>query len=303
MVHPIYFSHHVDLLQALQLKLGTEQSTQVLANDCDENFMSDGTLDTAIDWIPGMRDMRLKDLPSHHRTTNHVMGEEAQNRLKSLAIIFNTFDEFEQEVLEAIASNFFPRMYTVGPQHLLCRRHVTDTQINSINPSLWKENSESLRWLDRREPESVMYLNYRSVTGFASELVPPSRSAVTPIRWCISDTLRVEFNDGNRIGVEVDHDVKREEVEALVRDMIKGEKGKKLRSRSEEWKKKAEEATNVGGSSYSNLDRFIKEAMQSFRVSILAPQLILEAQSHRPLARNLIKVGTIAPYGAPVEPV
>ncbi|KAG5565246.1 hypothetical protein RHGRI_001219 [Rhododendron griersonianum] len=60
---------------------------------------------------------------------------------------------------------------------------------------------------------------------------------------------------------DVDHDVKSEEVEALVRDMMEGEKGKKMRSRAKEWKKKAEEATNVGGSSYSNLNRFIKEAL------------------------------------------
>lgn len=304
--------------------------------------MSDGTLDTPIDWIPGMRDIRLKDLPSHLRTTNpnHIMfnfmGEEAQNCLKSPAIIFNTFDEFEQEVLEAIASNFFPRIYTIGPLHLLCNRHVTDTQTNSINPSLWKENSESLQWLDRREPESVVYVNYGSVTVMSGEhlrefswglansnhpflwVVRPDivvgDSAILPeefleetkdrgllVSWCPQDKVLSHRSIGAflthcgwnsmmeticggvpvicwpffadqqtncryacthwGIGLEVDHDVKREEVEALVRDMMEGERGKKMRSRAKEWKKKAEEATNVGGSSYSNFDRFIKEAL------------------------------------------
>ncbi|KAE9466202.1 hypothetical protein C3L33_01889, partial [Rhododendron williamsianum] len=89
--------------------------------------MSDGTLDTPIDWIPGMRNIQLKDLPSFLRTTdpNDIMfdflGEEAQNCLNSPAIIFNTFDGFEQEVLEAISSRF-PNIYTVGPLSLLCKQ-------------------------------------------------------------------------------------------------------------------------------------------------------------------------------------
>ncbi|XWS41594.1 hypothetical protein CRYUN_Cryun17cG0095300 [Craigia yunnanensis] len=83
----------------------------------DENFVSDGTLDTPIDWITGMSNMRLKDIPSFIRTTDpndimfDFMGSEAQNCLKSSVIIFNTFDELEHEVLEAIVAQF-PHIYT-----------------------------------------------------------------------------------------------------------------------------------------------------------------------------------------------
>ncbi|GFS37739.1 UDP-glucosyl transferase 85A3 [Actinidia rufa] len=63
------------------------------------------------------------------------------------------------------------------------------------------------------------------------------------------------------IGVEVGYDVKREEVEGLVREMMEGEKGKKMKMKAREWKEKAEEATDVGGSSYINFERFIKEAL------------------------------------------
>ena len=55
--------------------------------------------------------------------------------------------------------------------------------------------------------------------------------------------------------------MKREEVESLVREMMEGDKGKEMRRKAREWKQKAEEATDVGGSSYINLDRFIKEAL------------------------------------------
>lgn len=75
----------------------------------DENFMHDGTLNTPIYWIPGMKNVRLKDIPTFIRVTDvndimfDFMGSEAQNCLNSSAIIFNTFDEFENEVLEVLS--------------------------------------------------------------------------------------------------------------------------------------------------------------------------------------------------------
>eukprot|EP00261_Vitis_vinifera_P032668 XP_019073911.1 PREDICTED: 7-deoxyloganetin glucosyltransferase-like [Vitis vinifera] len=65
------------------------------------------------------------------------------------------------------------------------------------------------------------------------------------------------------IGVEVDHDVKRDEIEELVKEMMGGDKGKQMRKKAQEWKMKAEEATDVGGSSYTNFDKFIKEALHT----------------------------------------
>ncbi|XP_058179557.1 linamarin synthase 2-like [Rhododendron vialii] len=306
----------------------------------DENFMSDGTLDTPIDWIPGMRNIQLKDLPSFLRTTdpNDIMfdflGEEAQNCLNCPAIIFNTFDEFEQEALEAISSRF-PNIYTVGPLSLLCKQ-VSDSQVNSLNSSLWKEDPKCIEWLDQKEPNSVVYVNYGSVTVMSGEHVKefawglansnhPFLWVVRPdvvmgdsaklpedflektkdrgllVSWCAQEQVLGHPSVGAFLmhcgwnsmteavcggvpvicwpffadqqtncryacthwgmGVEVNYDVKRDEVEALVREMMEGEGGKKMRSKAKEWKKKAEEAVDVGGSSYNNFDRFIKEAL------------------------------------------
>ncbi|XP_021802879.1 UDP-glycosyltransferase 85A8-like [Prunus avium] len=60
------------------------------------------------------------------------------------------------------------------------------------------------------------------------------------------------------IGMEVSPDVKRDEIEALVKEMLEGEKGMKMKQKAKEWKKKAVEATDIGGSSYNNFDRLIK---------------------------------------------
>jgi len=63
------------------------------------------------------------------------------------------------------------------------------------------------------------------------------------------------------IGNEIDTNVKREEVEKLVNELMVGEKGKKMRQKAMELKKKAEEDTRAGGCSYMNLEKVIKEVL------------------------------------------
>ncbi|MBA0707158.1 hypothetical protein Golax_019232 [Gossypium laxum] len=62
--------------------------------------------------------------------------------------------------------------------------------------------------------------------------------------------------------MEVDHDVKRENIEFLVKEIMEDEEGKKKKEKALEWKKKAEEAVEVGGLSYIDFDRFFKEALK-----------------------------------------
>lgn len=308
----------------------------------DESFTTDGSLDTTIDWIPGMRNIRLKDIPSFIRTTDPedilftYLKEEAQNCLKSSAIIFNTFDALELEVLQAISSKCH-HIYTIGPISLLARNAIGD-KAKLLNSSLWKEDGECLKWLDQREPKSVAYVNYGSVTvmteqhlkefawGLAnskrpflwivrpdivmgdSAMLPPGFLEETKDRgmlasWCPQEQVLSHPSIGVflthcgwnstlesicggvpmicwpffaeqqtncryictawGIGIEVNEDVKHGEIEDLVNEMIQGDKGKQMRRKALEWKKKAEETTAVGGPSYKNFDRFIKEALRS----------------------------------------
>ncbi|KAF8406032.1 hypothetical protein HHK36_008112 [Tetracentron sinense] len=307
----------------------------------DESYISNGFLDTPIDWIPGMSNIRLKDLPSFARTTDpndimfDFMGEEAQNCLNAPAIIFNTFDDLEREVLDAIIEPKFPPIYTIGPLSML-GQHFPESQMKSMRSSLWKENSDCLAWLDEREPNSVVYVNFGSVTvmtdqhlkefawGLANSKHPfmwiirpdvvMGDSAILPedfieetkdrgllANWCAQDLVlshpsvglflthcgwnsTIESICGGvpvicwpffaeqqtncryacthwGIGMEIDNDVKREEIVVLVNEMMEGEKGKQMRTKALEWKEKAEEATKQGGPSYNNFDRLIKEVL------------------------------------------
>jgi UDP:flavonoid glycosyltransferase YjiC (YdhE family) len=63
------------------------------------------------------------------------------------------------------------------------------------------------------------------------------------------------------IGIKIDNNVKREEVEKLVNELMVGDKGKKMRQKTTEMKKKAVEDTKPGGCSYMNLEKVINEML------------------------------------------
>ncbi|KAF6144673.1 hypothetical protein GIB67_006165 [Kingdonia uniflora] len=306
----------------------------------DESYLSNGYLDTPVNWIPGLRNIRLKDIPSFIQTTDpndimlDFMGEEAQNCLNAPAIIFNTFDDLEHEVLDEVARKF-PNIYTIGPVPLLSQ-HVPDSDLKSIRSSLWKEDSDCLQWLDKQGQNSVFYANFGSLTVMTEEqllefawglanskhlflwIVRPDavmgESATLPKEfleetkdrglistWCAQDQVLLHPSVGAflthcgwnsiletisggvpivswasfadqqtnaryatanwEIGMEIDGNVQRENIEGIVRELMEGEGGKKMRKNASEWRKKAEEATKERGSSYNNFDRVIKEVL------------------------------------------
>ncbi|KAF5798233.1 putative 7-deoxyloganetin glucosyltransferase [Helianthus annuus] len=309
----------------------------------DDNYLTDGTLEKSIDWIPAMSNLRYKDIPSFIRTTDpndimfNIAMDEAENNLSSPAIIMNTFDALEHKVIEAIASKFdYPNIYTIGPLPLLARYVPDDSPVQSLNSSLWMSDSSCLKWLDQKEEGSVIYVNYGSITtmtdqhfvefawGLARSMQPflwvvrpdvtMGNSAVLPgelleeikdrgmlVSWCAQEKVLAHRSVGAflshcgwnsttesilegvplicwpffsdqltncrfactewGIGMEINHDVKRNEVEVVVREMMQGEKGKEMRRNAREWKRKAKEATEIGGLSYNNFQRFIKEAL------------------------------------------
>ncbi|KAG5023109.1 hypothetical protein JHK85_019451 [Glycine max] len=63
------------------------------------------------------------------------------------------------------------------------------------------------------------------------------------------------------IRIGIDTNVKGEEVEKLMNDLMAGEKENKMRQNIVELKKKAEEASTPSGCSFMNLDKFVKEVL------------------------------------------
>ncbi|XP_068636696.1 7-deoxyloganetin glucosyltransferase-like [Aristolochia californica] len=136
----------------------------------DESQLTNGHLESVvIDWIPGMENIRLSDLPSFVRTTEphdillNFLNREAQRTSKAAAVILNSFDEFEHDILQAMAS-IVPPLYTIGPLAVLCDQIPDDAEVKSLGSNLWKEDTRALEWLGTKEPNSVVYVNFGSIT-------------------------------------------------------------------------------------------------------------------------------------------
>ncbi|KAJ7968156.1 Glycosyltransferase [Quillaja saponaria] len=305
----------------------------------DASYLTNGYLDTIIDWIPGMKNIHLRDLPSFYRTTDpndkmlDFFLDEFERVSKASAIILLTFDALEPELLDALPS-VFPKLYTIAPLQLLLD-HTVEKDLDSIGSNLWKEEAECLQWLNSKDPNSVIYVSFGSVIvmtpqqlvelawGLANSKVnflwvirpdlvvgetvvlPPEFLLETKdtgliVDWCPQEqvlnhpavggflthcgwnSIIESISSGvplicspfssdqpiNRryvcsewgFGIEMDsNNINRDEVEGLVRDLIDGQKGKKLRDNVIEWKRKAEAATCSNGSSYLNLERLANE--------------------------------------------
>jgi len=127
-------------------------------------------MEKIIDWIPGMKDIRLRDFPSQIRTTdpNETMFnsiiKSTQNAAKASANIFHTYDALEEDILH-VFSSMFPQVHAIGPIQLhLNQLSDLDERLKSLGYSLWREESECLGWLESKEAQSVVYVNFGSIT-------------------------------------------------------------------------------------------------------------------------------------------
>ncbi|MFS7970669.1 putative 7-deoxyloganetin glucosyltransferase [Helianthus anomalus] len=89
-------------------------------------------------------------------------------RAKSVsAIFFNSFDELDCDILDAISLKFTP-CYGIGPLHLI-ENTILDKGVASFKSNLWKEESECVKWFDTTESSSVVYVNFGSITVMTSQ--------------------------------------------------------------------------------------------------------------------------------------
>ncbi|GJM86893.1 hypothetical protein PR202_ga02793 [Eleusine coracana subsp. coracana] len=303
----------------------------------DESYLTNGYLDTVLDWVPGMPDIRLRDIPSFVRTTDpndfmvHFEIRETGSARHAQGLILNTFDAVEQDVVDALR-RMFPRVYTVGPL-LKLTETAARPEAAAIDSNLWKEDASCLQRLDARDAGSVVYVNFGSITvmtpaqlaefawGLArcdrpflwvirpdlvagekavlpEEFVAETKERGIFLSWCPqrqvlahpSVGLFLTHSGWNStlesmcagvpmicwpffaeqmtncryvcakwgVGVEIDGDVRREEVARLVREAMDGEKGRDMREKAMVWKEKARAATDEAGTSSVNISRLVE---------------------------------------------
>ncbi|XP_050899679.1 7-deoxyloganetin glucosyltransferase [Lathyrus oleraceus] len=306
----------------------------------DEKNISDGYLETEVDWIPSMSGIRLKDFPTFFRTTNssntmfNYNRDSVNNAMKAKGIILNTFQELESEVLDAIKIKY-PNLYPIGPLPLLYKNISSNSNnhLESIDFSLWKEDVNCMKWLDKKDKGSVVYVNFGSLVimntkqlrefawGLANtkyfflwvirpnlvecgdevlsndEFVKEIENRGLILEWAPQEKVLGHSSIGGflthcgwnsmlesicegvpmvcwpffaeqqtncfyacskwGVGIEIESDVSREQVEGLVKELMGGVKGKEMKKRGVDWKHKAKAATTIGGSSYDNYNSLV----------------------------------------------
>ncbi|KAI7741293.1 hypothetical protein M8C21_009360 [Ambrosia artemisiifolia] len=304
------------------------------------SYETNGYLETSLDWIPGMNNIRLRDFPSFIRTTNindimlNYLVTEAEALPRASAVVLNTFDDLEQDTVDMLTASM-PQIFTVGPLNLM-QQHLQDERVIQLGSSLWKEDVSCIHWLNSKDPGSVIFVNFGSIAVLTKEqliefgwglanskkdflwitrpdIVGGNEAVLTPdfldetkgrsliISWCPQEQVLKHPAIGGflthcgwnstlesissgvpmlcwpffaeqqtncryscvewGIGMEIDTNVKREEVEAQVKEMIEGAKGKMMKAKAMELKRKSEEAVTIQGSSRLNFEKFINEVL------------------------------------------
>ncbi|KAL0732013.1 hypothetical protein Bca4012_028107 [Brassica carinata] len=294
-------------------------------------------LKTEINWIPSISPIQLKDFPDFIIKTDHqhlmlnFIAHVTQRSKRASAIIINTFENLEHDVVSSLRSIFHPRIYPIGPLPVLENREVNrDSEIGRLRLNLWEEETESLDWLDTKAEKSVLYVNFGSITVLTREqllefawglatsgkeflwversVLPAEFLSETADRgkvvtgWCPQEKVLSHpaigaflthcgwnstmesvfagvpmicwpfFADQvtNRkfccgewgLGVEIGGEVRRERVEAVVREVMDGVGGVEVREKVMEWRRAAEEASAPPcGSSFVSFETVVNEVL------------------------------------------
>ncbi|KAL0393718.1 UNVERIFIED_CONTAM: 7-deoxyloganetin glucosyltransferase [Sesamum latifolium] len=108
----------------------------------DSSYLTDGSLETLVDWVPGLENFRFKHILTFIQTTdpNNVLTPSLGH------------------LVADVTSNL-----TIGPLQPLVDQISAKTSVSSMDFSLWKAEDECLEWLNSKEQNSVIYVNFGSV--------------------------------------------------------------------------------------------------------------------------------------------
>ncbi|KHN15667.1 UDP-glycosyltransferase 85A7 [Glycine soja] len=145
-------------------KLAKEGAQQLRSNQDAENLKS------ASANIPGLENLlRNCDLPPDSGTRDFIF-EETLAMTQASAIILNTFEQLEPSIITKLAT-IFPKVYSIGPLHTLCKTMITTNSTSSPHKDgrLRKEDRSCITWLDHQKAKSVLYVSFGTVVNLSYE--------------------------------------------------------------------------------------------------------------------------------------
>ncbi|KAK1553761.1 hypothetical protein Q3G72_003295 [Acer saccharum] len=181
----------------------------------------------------------------------------------SYGVIVNTFEELEAGYVKEFKKVKSGKVWCVGPVSL-CNKDTIEKVERGNKTSI--DESECIKWLDSRQPSSVLYVCLGSLCNLTTsqqiELGLGLESSKKPFIW-IGVRIGVEspstHGEKEKIGVLV----KKEDVEKAVHELMDdGEERDERRRRARELGVIANRAIEKGGSSYINMELLIQDIKQ-----------------------------------------
>ncbi|KAM7259472.1 hypothetical protein ACFE04_015213 [Oxalis oulophora] len=239
--------------------------------------------------LPGLPLLKVEDTPSFVRDLGSypayykVIMKQFDNIDEADSILFDSFYEMESEVVDWMTKTW--KIRNIGPT---LPSQYLDKRIDDDNDyvvDFFKPETNCMSWLHSKPKGSVVYVSFGSMADLTTqqveELAYGLKATNSYFLWVLrapeQPKLPQHFKDelafsekGLVIGIRAkacdnkEGVVRREEIEICVkRVMTDGEERKAIKESVDEWKNKAREAIDKGGSSDKNIDDFVAKMVRN----------------------------------------
>lgn len=178
-------------------------------------YETDGSLDAPLGWVSGLVAPRLRDMPTFCRATDaddwllHFHVHQMKTAAASKAVVLNTLDDMEKDVLDALAP-LLPPVYTVGPLAsvvaALASSSSTEARAGSTTTTsgggvALQEDKECMAWLDGKAARSVVYFSIGSHSAMDNaqlkEIATGLARCGSPYLWVLRPEMAAEVEVGD----------------------------------------------------------------------------------------------------------
>ncbi|TKY59061.1 Scopoletin glucosyltransferase [Spatholobus suberectus] len=146
--------------------------------------------------LPGeitLTKMQLPQTPKHDEVFTQLLEEANESELKSYGVIANSFYELEPVYADHYRNNLGRRAWHLGPVSL-CNRDTEEKAHRGREAAI--DEHACLKWLDSKEPNSVVYVCFGSMTTFPDaqlkEIALGLEASGQPFIWVVKKGSKSE---------------------------------------------------------------------------------------------------------------
>ncbi|KAK7252019.1 hypothetical protein RIF29_35692 [Crotalaria pallida] len=146
--------------------------------------------------LPGeitLTKMQLPQLPQHDKVFSQLLEESNESEVKSYGVIANSFYELEPVYADHYRNELGRRAWHLGPVSL-CKRDNEEKALRGREAAI--DEHECLKWLQNKEPNSVVYVCFGSMTTFPDaqlrEIAMGLEASGQPFIWVVKKGSKSE---------------------------------------------------------------------------------------------------------------